>query len=209
MRPGATLRSSSGFTYITVLVMVVVMGIMLGQAAQVWKTTMQREKETELLFRGMAVREAMQRYYWGKVVRSGAKPQDDPKKPNLKGLDDLLKDPSEAGTKRYLRPSALKDPMTGKDWALVKDAAQKIIGVASTSEEAPIKQANFPWELMPADFEKKKKYSEWQFIYNRIPTPAVGGGITGLGGSGTPQPQTPGESPSPQPQPQPQSESAP
>jgi len=74
------------------------------------------------------------------------------------------------------------DPMTGKEWMLIKDASQRIIGVASTSEADPIKKANFPFDLDPADFEGKKKYSEWQFICIHWPKPGTtGGGVKGLG----------------------------
>ena len=181
--------SESGFTYIAALVMVVIMGIMLGQAAGVWKTSMQREREVELLFRGSQVREAMQRWYKHKPNSGGARPgggfQTTAKAAMpLNELKDLLQDPGSAGKARYLRPSMLIDPMTGKEWALVKDG-QKIIGVASTSEAEPIKQANFPDEY--ADFAGKKKYSEWQFIYNRDPQPGVkAGGISIPGGTSDP-----------------------
>ena len=52
----------------------------------------------------------------------------------------------------------------------VKNSAQLVVGVASTSELAPIKQGNFPYDLEPGDFEGKKKYSEWQFVYGQLPT---------------------------------------
>ena len=64
-----TLRSEAGVTFIAAIVMVTIMGIMLAQAAVVWKTTMQRERETELLFRGAQIRVAMQRYYLGKALQ--------------------------------------------------------------------------------------------------------------------------------------------
>jgi hypothetical protein len=75
------------------------------------------------------------------------------------------------------------DPSTGKvlDWELFKDpGTQKITGVYIKSEGQPIKQGNFPIDLLPADFEGKKKYSDWVFIYNHFPTPDAGGSVTGL-----------------------------
>ena len=45
----------------------------------------------------------------------------------------------------------------------VLDASQNIIGVRSSSEEAPVKVGNFPEDLK--DLADKKKYSEWQFVY--------------------------------------------
>ncbi|HEY5514048.1 MAG TPA: type II secretion system protein, partial [Geomonas sp.] len=199
-----TLRSSAGLTYIAALVMVVIMGIMLSKAAEYWTTTMQREREVELIFRGTQIRDAMRRYYgmtqntYGAATAAGTTPAVpapviiiQPNAPRLNELKDLLQAPGSAGKKRYLRGTDkgpnLVDPITGKEWFPVKDASQRIIGVASTSEAAPIKQANFPFDLYPADFEGKKKYNEWQFICTRYPTPAgAAGGVPGLGGtSGT------------------------
>jgi hypothetical protein len=100
----------------------------------------------------------------------------------VKGLPELktlISGSDSAAKVRYLRPSNLIDPITQKEWAVVKEAGGRIIGVASTSDAAPLKQANFPLDLEPADFEGKKKYSEWQFIYNRIPKPVGTGGQTG------------------------------
>ena len=190
------LRSSAGFTYIAALVMVVIMGIMLAQAAGYWKTRMQREREVELIFRGTQIRDALRRWYKLAPSANGASAAPGqngsalstsimPNSPKLNELKDLLQDPNNAGKTRYLRRLYL-DPMTGKEWGLVRDATQRIIGVASTSEAEPIKQANFPFDLDPADFEGKKKYSEWQFICIHWPKPGSSGGITGLGtNSGT------------------------
>lgn len=182
----STLRSKTGFTYIAALVMVVIIGIMLGQAAQVWTTTMQREREAELIFRGTQYRDAMRRWYkfnpsTGRE-QGRARPGEHAASQPLNNLKDLLQNPASAGKVRYLRKLYL-DPMTGKEWGVVKDASQRIIGVASTSEAEPIKQGNFPLDLDPSDFEGKKKYSEWQFIFNKVPKTGTGGGITGLGGS--------------------------
>lgn len=167
------LRSSAGFTYITVLMMVVVTGIMAARGALVWKTVVQREKEAELIFRGKAIREAMQHWYRVKVVadKGMVEPIDPkaPKPPNLPELKALLKDPNVAGTQRYLRPHALIDPMTGKEWAVVQEGGQ-IVGVKSTSVEEPFKKSfKSEFDLHPADFDNKKMYSEWEFRYNRVP----------------------------------------
>jgi len=190
------IRSSAGFTYIAALVMVMITGIMLSQAAVVWKTAMQREREAELIFRGTQIRDAMRRWYKltpgpnGLVAApgmSGAVPTVIPAgSPSPHELKDLLLDPRSGGKVRYLRKLYL-DPMTGKEWGLIKDASQRIIGVASTSEAEPIKKGNFPFDLDPADFEGKKKYSEWQFICIHWPKPgATGGGVKGLGTTTTP-----------------------
>ena len=78
-------------------------------------------------------------------------------------LKDLLKDPRSLATVRYLRKID-PDPITGKEWVIIKDPVKGIIGVASSSDAEPLKQAGFPEEYKL--FEKKTKYSEWQFVYN-------------------------------------------
>ena len=52
-------------------------------------------------------------------------------------------DPRSLERKRYLRKNYL-DPITGKEWQLIKDPAKGIIGVASSSEQEPLKKSNFP-----------------------------------------------------------------
>ena len=89
MIPGR-LRSAAGFTYIAALFMVVVMGIMLGAAGQSMRVIMQREREKELIFRGLQYRDAIERWQ---------------KKGNVPLLDlkNLLKDPRSAAGERHLR----------------------------------------------------------------------------------------------------------
>lgn len=204
------LRSQAGLTYLATIVMVVILGIMLSQGAQYWSTRMQREREVELIFRGTQIRDALRRWYGFKPPSTNSNGVQTPasdgsltgavKRPPLPDLKTLLSDPSQAGRVRLLRPSNLVDPITGKEWAVVKDASQRIVGVASTSEKPPLKQANFPLDLDPQDFEGKKKYSEWQFIYNHYPKPGAAGTVKGLpttgadgtAGSTTPSPGSPG-----------------
>jgi hypothetical protein len=105
----------------------------------------------------------------------------------LKDLKFLLQDPGTAGTVKYLR-RLYKDPITGKDFVPVLDANQNIIGVASSSEDQPLKTGNFPEELK-VFLADKKKYSEWQFVYGTQPA-AIPGSVTGLPGT-PPLPLTP------------------
>jgi type II secretory pathway pseudopilin PulG len=151
------LSSSSGFTFIAALVIVTVMGIMLGAAGQSWRVIMKREKEKELLFRGMQYRDAIERW-----TKKGAMP--------LLDIKFLLQDPRSATGERHLR-RLYDDPMTGKEWkTLVDPNTKEIFGVVSTSDDRAFKKANFPEALK--DFEGKEKYSEWQFIYRRqVQTP--------------------------------------
>ena len=45
------LHNNNGYTYLLVLLAVMLMGIMQGVVGQSWKSIMQREREEELLFR--------------------------------------------------------------------------------------------------------------------------------------------------------------
>jgi len=152
------LNSTAGFTYIAALFMVVVMGIMLGATGQSMRVIMQREREKELIFRGLQYRDAIER--WSK---KGTMP--------LLDIKHLLKDPRSASGDKYLRQLYL-DPVTGSEWKILKDPNLGIYGVASTSNDEPFKQGNFP-EVIKA-FEEKKKYSEWEFVFKRQPTAPKG-----------------------------------
>jgi len=159
-------RSSAGFTYIAALMVVVIMGILLGAVGQSWKTAAAREREEELLFRGSQIRDAMIRWYMRRPGQHPVTP--------LTDLKDLLKDPRSMAKVRYLR-RLYKDPMTDKDWVIIKDPTG-IIGVASSSEVIPLKQGNFPKEYQA--FEGKTKYSDWQFVCKSLPAPA--GALPGI-----------------------------
>lgn len=154
------LSSSAGFTYVAVLVLVVVMGIMLGAVGESMYMIMKREREEELMFRGGQIQDAIERWNKPRPGQHVATP--------LRDLRDLLKDPRSLANVRYLR-RLYKDPMNPEgEWQPIMGTPQQgIAGVASTSQETPIKQANFPekWK----HFEGKTKYSEWLFVFGQQP----------------------------------------
>lgn len=151
------LRRSTGFTYIVVCFLVIIMGILLMVTGQVWKTMVQRDREEELLFRGLMYKRAIARWY------KSTPPQ------ALSKLEDLLNDPRGPNLGKKYIPRLLKDPMTGGDWNLLRGSAGEIVGVASTSPDMPFKMTNFPEEL--SDLEgAKQKYSDWLFTYVAQPT---------------------------------------
>lgn len=151
------LRSSAGYTFIALLVIVAIMGIMLGAIGQSWHTIMVREQEEELLFRGEQYRQALERWH-NPDPKLGLPPATP-----LKDLRDLLQDPRTAGKRRYLR-RLYKDPITGEDFAVLRNATRGIIGVMSPSEKAPLKTGGFPSEL--ASFEGQDQYKKWVFTIN-------------------------------------------
>jgi type II secretory pathway pseudopilin PulG len=150
----ARCRAAAGFTYIGALVIVTVMGIMLGIVGQSWQTIMKREREEELIWRGMQYLNAIEKWYKPAAGQHVSTP--------LQDLKHLVKDPRSLSTVRYLR-RLYPDPVTDKEWQVIKDPNRGIVGVASTSEAKPLKRGNFPEALK--EFEGKSKYSEWQFVY--------------------------------------------
>jgi type II secretory pathway pseudopilin PulG len=167
-----------GFTYIGLLVSVVVIGLMLTMAGRVWSTTEQREREKQLLFAGHAYRLAIASYY-----AHGHKFPD--------SLDELLKDERFPLPKRHLR-RLYPDPMTGKaDWDLILTSdGQGIMGVVSSSKAAPIKRAGFPVE--DESFKGADCYCGWQFVYyaNRYNRPITPNGTVPQGGTSTTAPSS-------------------
>ena len=148
-------RRESGYTYLAVVFLVAIMGVMLAAGAQVWQQAAQREKERELLFIGNEFRKAIGQYYQRPPMGQVKKFPDT--------LDDLLKDKRQPTTQRYLR-KVYRDPFTGNtEWGLLRVAGSGIAGVYSLSEAAPLKSSNF--RLADVAFEGAVKYSDWQFVY--------------------------------------------
>ncbi|RLB79613.1 MAG: hypothetical protein DRH15_08710, partial [Deltaproteobacteria bacterium] len=127
----ASCLDTKGFTYIGALILVVVTGIAITAASTYWSTTVRREKEAELLFRGDQIRKAIGSYY--ERAPSGRA------KSYPSRLDDLLRDPRYMKVVRHLR-RLYRDPMTDDgQWGLVLDGKGHIKGVFSKSKEKPIK----------------------------------------------------------------------
>jgi type II secretory pathway pseudopilin PulG len=156
--------NQNGFTFLAALMVVVIMGIMLGLTAQSWKTIMKREREQELLFRGLQYKRAIAAWNT-RPATSGATPKVIP----LNDLKDLLLDPSSLQKAKYLR-QLYKDPMTGKDWTIIRDnkGGKGIIGVASTSDDVPLKTSFSEYSGLDS-LNQKKKYSDWRFVFGTDP----------------------------------------
>lgn len=145
---------TGGFTYIGLLIVVVIMGVLLMSAGEVWHTAQRREKEKELLFIGNQFRQAIDGYYQNTPGQE---------RPYPLNLEALLKDPRHPSTQRYLR-KLYRDPVSGSEqWGLVRGPDGEIYGVYSLSEEEPIKKGNF--SLADRNFEGKTKYAEWVFMH--------------------------------------------
>jgi type II secretory pathway pseudopilin PulG len=141
----------SGFTYLTVLLVVAFMGLGLAKAGQVYRTTVLRDREAELLWVGGQYRRAIEGYYKNRDARYP------------RTLDDLLKDSREPSTRRYLR-KRYPDPITGsEEWGLVPAPDGGIMGVYSRSVEQPFKVAGFT--VANQAFEQAATYADWKFVY--------------------------------------------
>jgi len=155
------LLRQAGFTYLTVMFIVAILLGGLAIVGETWETSARREKEVELLFIGNQYRRAIGLYY---LATPG------PNKMYPRQIEDLLKDPRQPGTMRHLR-KLFPDPMTGKPFVVIKGADGGVQGVASTSDEAPLKVANF--RVRDAVFEGAQKYSDWKFIHTPPAAPAA------------------------------------
>jgi type II secretory pathway pseudopilin PulG len=148
------MAAQGGFTYIGLMIVVMIIGAGLAATGTFWSHTAQRDKERELLFVGHQFRDAIESYY-RRSPGASVYP---------KTLDELVEDKRFPMPQHHLR-RVYADPVTGKpDWVLVQtpDGAA-IMGVRSRSEEAPIKTGNF--DTVDAAFEGAAKYADWQFVY--------------------------------------------
>lgn len=131
---------------------IAISGIALAGVGILWSHERQREREQELLFAGDAYRKAIGSYYESSPGN----------KVYPKTLEELLLDKRFPFKKRHLR-KLYADPMRpSAAWSLVK-LQGNIIGVHSTSQATPIKQAHFG--LAYESFAEAKQYSDWKFVY--------------------------------------------
>lgn len=145
-----TFTNAAGFTYIGLLVAVVIMGVALSAVGVVWRTQAQREREQDLLFIGHDFERAIASYY--KSNRQF--PQE---------IDDLLDDKRGPQPAHHLR-RFYNDPMTGaQDWNIIRVGVLGITGIASSSKDAPIKKDGFNQD--EEAFKDATTYGDWQFIY--------------------------------------------
>lgn len=151
---------SRGFTYLGVLILVAVLGILLSAVGSAWRTHVVREREEELLFVGHEYRKAIAKFSASTPVGAHRYPLE---------LAELLKDPRRPDTQRYLR-KLYRDPITDStQWGLLRTPDGGIAGVYSLSEHTPLKQANFRPENRA--FEGKEKYRDWLFTPLQDPPP--------------------------------------
>lgn len=144
-----------GFTYVGLLAVIVLIGILLAAAGEVVSTAARREREAQLLWVGHEYRAAIGRYW----MQRRAFPRT---------LEELLGSAPDAPIPaRYLR-RLYPDPMTNAvDWVLLQAPGGGITGVASSSTRAPLKVAGF--DDADQDLADASSYGDWKFTF----TPGV------------------------------------
>lgn len=143
-----------GFTYLGLLLAVVLIGLALASAGTLWSVARKREREQELLHIGHKFREAIGRYYEN---TPGIIKQYPP------SLEALLRDDRFPLPRRYLR-QIYNDPMTDLPyWGFIAAPSGGIMGVHSLGTGSTSKIANFSQADMA--FEGKLFYAEWVFTY--------------------------------------------
>lgn len=150
------MRRQQGFTYVVVMFLVAVLSIVSVRALQYTRMAEQREKEAELLWVGMAYRNAIAAYYNEAQGSTKVFPTQ---------LKELLKHELTNPT-RPLR-KLYRDPITGsKDWGMVRNEDGALIGVYSLSQQRPLKREGFRPEM--AGFTNAQRYSDWKFVFQPL-----------------------------------------
>jgi len=148
-RPGVRPR---GYALVIALIAVVIASLAASLVIQNAQTKARRERETQLLWAGLQIRDALASY-------KSASPQGAPNLPLR--LEDLVEDKRFPVPRRHLR-QIYPDPMTGKqDWELIR-LGERIVGVHSRSTERPLKKGNFPPGA--GDFSSAGSYADWRFV---------------------------------------------
>ena len=176
--PASSRRGERGFSYIILMLAIVLMGLAMSVAARQWKTMVQRELEVDLLAKGVEIQNALALYSAsikaGRVMPGEVYPQT---------LAELTKLPKPFLRKVYI------DPVGHGEWELVRAPTGGIMGVRSKSKSRPIRQHDFP--LAVRHFEGKPTYYDWVF---QFPNPSM----AALASPGTPPlPGAPGQPTSP------------
>lgn len=141
-----------GMILLGVLVMVAILALIMLRAGEQLQQKIQREHEKQLLFVGDQIRNALVAYQKG-GLNGAFYPQT---------LADLVNDTRSPAPRHFLRQLYI-DPMTGRaNWALLKGADGRIVGVYSQSPLKPLKQDGFADPY--GGFANQQRFTGWLFL---------------------------------------------
>lgn len=151
--PAPRCRSSAGFTYLGLLILVVIIGLLTATSLKMGSLMQRRAAEQALLDIGAQFADALKSY-------AAATPAGQPPQPP--SIRELLNDLRFSVTRRHLRQNFV-DPITGKtDWGVSYLAnGVGVLGIHSLSNGVPLKVANFDPQFL--GFEDKNAYRQWEF----------------------------------------------
>ncbi|MDH0301871.1 MULTISPECIES: type II secretion system protein [unclassified Pseudomonas] len=145
-------NGEAGFTYLGVLLLIAVSSVALAATGSLWATSVQRERERQLLWVGGQYAQALRSYYRASPGLAQY-PRD---------LGELLEDNRFPSPQRHLR-RLYPDPLGGADdWGLLRSVDGRITGVYSRSRATPRKRSGF--DAQWSGFEGLEHYSDWQFV---------------------------------------------
>jgi type II secretory pathway pseudopilin PulG len=158
-------KTSGGFTYMGLLILLAIMGIVASAALKISNITHRRVAEEALLDVGREFSEALESYRQVTPVGQPDEPLN---------LQDLLKDTRFPTVVRHLR-KLYNDPITGQaEWGLLRsDLTRRIVGVYSLSNVQPVKIGNF--DAFFRGFANKSSYQQWVFSGALVGVVANGG----------------------------------
>jgi type II secretory pathway pseudopilin PulG len=150
--PSPNRASQSGYTLVTLLVVVFLVSLGLSIAGPTWREQNRRLHERELLRVGMLYAHALADFRASSPGSLKAYPN---------SLEELLLDPRYLGVRRHLR-RLYPDPIDPtQPWGLTKDADGHITGVYSQSVDEPV--AEGPMDMGDLVLAPARHYSDWKF----------------------------------------------
>jgi type II secretory pathway pseudopilin PulG len=168
--PSGRPSAEGGFTYLGVLFLIMVMGMGLASAGELWSTASRRDREKQLLWVGTQYAQALRSYY-----RSSPGLAQYPKE-----LEDLLDDQRFPTPRHHIR-QLYPDPIGGGEWSLQRGFDGRITGLNSPSTDKPLKQVDFPSQW--SDFTGMASYKDWQFVAEKAFLDGASGPAKGQSGT--------------------------
>ncbi len=160
--------ASGGFTYVGLIVLVAIIGMVTATTLKLGSLMQRRAAEEALLDVGAAFGDALKSYANASTPGQRLTPAT---------LEELLLDPRFPTPRRHLR-QIYADPITGEaKWGLLRGVDKVgIVAVYSLSDARPIKLANFDPRFV--GFDNRQRLSDWKFVATgmaAIPAPAPEG----------------------------------